>query len=81
MEHLLKDEAKKQPTHLLMAEEVADRVIVEFGSKEQAEFLQFVHQKISNNYECQIKECKDHLVSVETNYENFLNNSPESVKQ
>lgn len=83
MDYLLKEdpnrgEVKAQPTHLAMAEEIANRVINEFSSEAQAEFLCSIEQQITHNYECQIKECKAHLESVQMNYNAFKGNLPKS---
>lgn len=61
---------------LEMTGEITKRLITQFNSEEQHQFLKAVHHTINDDYECKIKECSALLDDLKSNHDSFLGREP-----
>jgi len=65
-----------EETHVSMAKEIAYKLINEFSSQQQKEFINIVGNEISDNYNRRIEELEKDINTVKSNFDNFIGNIP-----
>ena len=70
---------KQELPHIAIAKDIASKLTTEYGSEEQAQFINEVKKAIEYDYQCKLQESEAHFKSLQDSYDIFKENCKHDI--